>query len=200
MLWNCRAANEVWLASYLMIQKSPSMMADTTELWGFFMECMKPPDIVLTANLMRHMWSRRNDFVFNSKVGPPYCTVQTAWEELELLSSIAEADQLSENGTRSVAKWRPPEQASMKLNWDAALDIKNRKLGIGIIIRHHNGAVVACLSSVEDFHSKAVLAECRALWRALVFSEQLSIDKVTLEGDAQVVIQAAKKEETCSAW
>lgn len=78
MLWNCRAANEVWLASYLMIQKSPSMMADTNQLWGFIMECMKPPDIVLTASIMRHMWSRRNDFVFNSKVGAPYCTVQTA--------------------------------------------------------------------------------------------------------------------------
>lgn len=45
------------------------------------------------------------------------------------------------------------------------------------------------LSLVEDFHSKPILAECKALLRAMMFCMELGIDKVVLEGGAQVAIK-----------
>lgn len=77
---------------------------------------------------------------------------------------------------------------------------EKRKLGIGIIIRDHSGAVVACLSAAENFLSNAILAGSRALGRALIFCEELDLEKDIMEGDTQVVIQNANKEEACTAW
>lgn len=47
----------------------------------------------------------------------------------------------------------------MKVNWDAAMDTKTIKMGIGFIIRDYNGVIVACLSLAEEFHSKPILVK-----------------------------------------
>ncbi|XP_041001550.1 uncharacterized protein LOC121247238 [Juglans microcarpa x Juglans regia] len=76
----------------------------------------------------------------------------------------------------------------VKANWDAALDVKARKMGAGVIIRNERGEVMATCHDQKQNVFEPALAECYALRKAMDFCRDLNFDKVTFEGDAQVVI------------
>ena len=44
--------------------------------------------------------------------------------------------------TRSVQRCEKPPFRVLKFNWDAAVDKKEGKMGIGVIVRDHNGAIL----------------------------------------------------------
>ncbi|GLT55374.1 hypothetical protein SLA2020_285030 [Shorea laevis] len=48
-----------------------------------------------------------------------------------------------------VATWQAPPAGYVKLNWDAAVDEGNRRMGIGVIARDHTGEVVVTVSALN---------------------------------------------------
>uniref|UniRef100_A0A803Q236 RNase H type-1 domain-containing protein n=1 Tax=Cannabis sativa TaxID=3483 RepID=A0A803Q236_CANSA len=44
------------------------------------------------------------------------------------------------------SRWQPPDVEFYKMNLDTALDVVGAIIGIGAIIRNHDGEVVACYS------------------------------------------------------
>lgn len=73
-------------------------------------------------------------------------------------------------------------------------------MGIGIIVRNHTGEAHACLSSLEKFSLQPILAESKALWRAIEFCNEIGLSQVELEGDAQVDIKVVNSEAKSLAW
>lgn len=55
-------------------------------------------------------------------------------------------------------KWKAPVENVVKVNWDAVVSSKNQKMGIGIVIRDANWAVMASLSSFKLFSSQPIVA------------------------------------------
>jgi hypothetical protein len=50
---------------------------------------------------------------------------------------------LRDNTKRAgLVQWRPPPIGAYKINWDAALDSKAERIGIGIIVRDSKGKII----------------------------------------------------------
>lgn len=59
---------------------------------------------------------------------------------------------------------------------------------------------MACLALSKPFFSKPLVAEIRALMRAMVFCVELGIKVVQFEGDALTVVKAISSETENLAW
>ncbi|XP_040992644.1 uncharacterized protein LOC121239461 [Juglans microcarpa x Juglans regia] len=82
----------------------------------------------------------------------------------------------------------------MKANWDAALDQKEGKMGVGIVIRDEHGEVLAAMCGQRHHVHQATTAEILALWRAMEICNDLNLRRVVFEGDAQVVIKGINED------
>ncbi|GLT72939.1 hypothetical protein SLA2020_448330 [Shorea laevis] len=47
--------------------------------------------------------------------------------------------------------WKKPVDGVIKLNWDAAIDERNNRMGVGVIFRDATGAVLASMCSIVPF-------------------------------------------------
>lgn len=72
-----------------------------------------------------------------------------------------------ESKTINMATWARPSVEYVKVNCDASLDIKMRKMRMGVIMRDKYGeALLAIGDSRLNVHTAEVV-ECQALWKAM---------------------------------
>ncbi|XP_042944701.1 uncharacterized protein LOC122278588 [Carya illinoinensis] len=101
---------------------------------------------------------------------------------------------------RKDTKWKPPDEGASKVNFDAAIDKNNYKLGLGIVARNHVGEVLFTLSSSKLFSGNSNMAEAAALWRAMELVLELDVRKVVFEGDANRLIKGVTDVKGNYAW
>ncbi|KAG6678120.1 hypothetical protein I3842_14G064300 [Carya illinoinensis] len=77
-------------------------------------------------------------------------------------------------------KWTAPPPNFFKVNWDAAIDKGNSKLGIGVVIRDSDGSIVTSLCSSMDLDPDPLLGKAEAR-RATSFCAKLGLDDIILE-------------------
>lgn len=70
---------------------------------------------------------------------------------------------------RNAVKWEKPKEGFVKINWDVAVNVQLDKIGVGVVIRDHEGEVLACLSASVDLIRKPVVIEALALRRVSSF-------------------------------
>ncbi|XP_041025440.1 uncharacterized protein LOC121265838 [Juglans microcarpa x Juglans regia] len=107
-----------------------------------------------------------------------------------------------ENGTQQkvtqaarVNRWIAPPLDMFKANWDAAIDKINSRVGIGVIVRNSEGAVMASLCSSMDLFPDPLLGEAIATRRDSSFCVDLGFQHVILEGDSLLVVKAIQIKE-----
>lgn len=59
--------------------------------------------------------------------------------------------------------WKPPVEDYVKVNWDAALNEKENRGGIGVVIRDNHGEVLVSLCGPKKNISNPLVAEMHAL-------------------------------------
>ncbi|XP_041011371.1 uncharacterized protein LOC121255160 [Juglans microcarpa x Juglans regia] len=143
---------------------------------------------------MRGLWMRMNNFIFDNKFMNPSSIIRSARESLEEYHLAEEGLPVSSREWVSrvevIQKWSPPGANSFKVNWDAACNIKQRKMRIGVIIRDENGAATATYCGFKGNVDQPVIAEGFALRKAMELCRDLGLNKVTFEGDAQNIVRA----------
>lgn len=87
----------------------------------------------------------------------------------------------------------PPE--FFKVNWDAALDKGNSKLGIGVVIRDSAGSIIASLFSFIPLTPDPLLGEVVAALRATSLCAELGLHQIIFEGDTLAVVKAVQQKE-----
>ncbi|XP_041020460.1 uncharacterized protein LOC121262109 [Juglans microcarpa x Juglans regia] len=141
-LWKCPAANDVWANGLSGIHKWKREGVDLLTLRGKMMKVLEKATLEEPAVILRKVWLRRNTFVFYNRLTCPRRLLSTAIETLE--------DFKKENGrviTKdqqamvlvNKSKWVRPAADFVKVNWDASLDLKNRRMGMEIISRNEEG-------------------------------------------------------------
>ena len=84
-----------------------------------------------------------------------------------------------------------------KINWDATLDERAGKVGLGVIARDHEGRVLAMQCSIYKHIYNPTMAETLAAWKAVVLGVQLGVICLELEGNAMEVVQGINCASYC---
>ncbi|XP_041009312.1 uncharacterized protein LOC121253353 [Juglans microcarpa x Juglans regia] len=99
------------------------------------------------------------------------------------------------SNAKSVMRWEKPEGRCMKVNWDASLNLKERIMGAGIIVRDENGEALVAIYDQNANVDSPLVAECFAVRMAIELCNELNIHNVVFEGDARIVIEAVQSFE-----
>ena len=102
----------------------------------------KKEEMGMFVIMAKKIWARRNAVIHEDCFQHPNQLIREAKESLELFSGQAREDAVEEttvttnfnNATELQVKWHPPPGGRYKLNWDVALDFKNKLMGIGVVV------------------------------------------------------------------
>jgi hypothetical protein len=153
----------------------------------------------LIATISRQIWLRRNKWVYDGIFTPPAQVVRSARDQIEAFSSAEQSrrEQLVLPRTMMETVWSRPGRGIIKVNWDAALDQRQRRIGMGILARDHDGQVIAAMCSSKPFLLDPVSAEAFAAWRMAGFCGSLGARHIVVEGDALEIVHALRKDSAC---
>jgi hypothetical protein len=193
ILWSCLSAQDVWEECSVRIQKSHSSAIDFLSIMGSLIDKCSNEELQMAILAARLIWHRRNSLVFDGKFMSPQMLLQTAKDQLESFNAANQHVRPQGQGTRRELHipWTKPSLGYIKVNWDAAIEGKRKRI-IGVIVRDHERVVVAMMSGIVDFINDLVTTEALATRQAVEFSQTLGIRKLILEGDALKIIQALR--------
>ncbi|KAK2638080.1 hypothetical protein Ddye_025875 [Dipteronia dyeriana] len=88
--------------------------------------------------------------------------------------------------------WQDPSVGIFKVNCDAALDMNNKLVGIGLVVRDHYSSILAlCAQRIHACYSPLV-AEAVAVLRGINFVLKTGVFPLVVETDALGVVQMVK--------
>ncbi|XP_041004005.1 uncharacterized protein LOC121249359 [Juglans microcarpa x Juglans regia] len=152
----------------------------------------------LASFLMYHLWARRNAFIFQNQFSKPSTVTARAQSELSLFIEYNTVIRSLAEGSASsslIPTWKPPNRPFVKVNFDAAFDKINGRMGMGIVIGDHAGSLKTCLTASRDNIHSVFQAEGEALHRAMSLCLELGMCHVIFEGDAKVIIDAVNSKK-----
>ncbi|XP_040994279.1 uncharacterized protein LOC121245522 [Juglans microcarpa x Juglans regia] len=91
-------------------------------------------------------------------------------------------------------RWKVPSEGFVKANWDAAINLNLRMMGIGVIIWDERGEVLAAYCDQKKYVQQPATTECMALWKAMELGRDLGFNRVIFEGDAHTIVKAVNEE------
>nr|POE91501.1 hypothetical protein CFP56_14609 [Quercus suber] len=168
----------------------------TITIFSICMEKAHNPE--LFAMLTYQIWSRRNKLRLGERVA-----------NLKLINTMAiDALQEFHQANFSPPKpppeqshiiWKPPPSDWVKANFDGAVFKEQAEAGLGFIIRNDRGLVMAALTQSIPLPTSMEMVEVLAARRTLLFAKELGFEKVILEGDFEIAIQAMKNDAFSAA-
>nr|POE89664.1 putative ribonuclease h protein [Quercus suber] len=177
-LWSCKKLDSVWLPQFAILKDATSPNTSFLELMHL---AFKDPSCIETfANTMSLLWMYRNRAAFGEG---GLC--------LEKIPDQARA--LIPRTARSV-RWKPPPPGLVKVNFDGALFSTQSSAGLGLVVRDSAGLVLATLSQEIPLPTSVETVEVIAARRALLFAKELGFERVMIEGDSEIIINAIREQ------
>lgn len=124
--------------------------------------------------------------------GHPNIIVQEAEKLLRQYRRVNDnsSTQVADSNVASPVRWYSPLPEKYKANWDTAVDLKEKRIGIGVIIRDRRGMVFVALSkTIRAIYDPTTIEAVAALY-AIELSRDTGLTKVLLEGDSNIVVMA----------
>ncbi|XP_042958139.1 uncharacterized protein LOC122293700 [Carya illinoinensis] len=90
--------------------------------------------------------------------------------------------------------WSPPSSGSIKINWDAAVDVPQARVGIGLVARDHEGKVLVTKQFLVSCIPDPLLAEALGAFQAASLAKDLEFSPVILEGDALRIVNGINQQ------
>jgi hypothetical protein len=177
------------------IQKLSLVAHDGFHLFEQLMDSLDEDDLIVVIYLLRRLWLRRNATVFRGEFTSP---IQLIQQGLTSLQEYNDANRLPPSSSDSSAptekqRWQKPLPGIIKINWDAAINSQNQRMGVGILVRNDEGAVLAAVCATVPSITDPPVAEAVALWRAVSLGREMNLPSIHLEGDSLEIIQAVKQ-------
>ncbi|XP_050280623.1 uncharacterized protein LOC126721616 [Quercus robur] len=87
-------------------------------------------------------------------------------------------------------QWTPPNFPWYKINTDATVFAVSKSMGIGVVVRDHEGSVVAALSKCMPLPLGPLEAEAKAIHEAVTFAKYIGLQDVIFEIDSAILSTA----------
>jgi hypothetical protein len=198
VLWACPASVDVWQECHRKILKLSLVESDGL---GWVQQLMAKLDtnVLLEAlSVARCIWLRRNGAVFRQGFSDPKQIVTLG---REAVCNFAEANNKAIMGEPDPLviepKWLKPSPGWVKLNWDAAISSSLKIMGVGVVSRNDEGAVLAGLSAPVPYVVDPTTAEVMVAWRAVKLGIEMCYQQIILEGDSMLTVCALNQATPC---
>jgi hypothetical protein len=194
-LWSCPSIQDVWGYGPKKLQKGTEGIQNFTKVFDeYLMERCDLFKIELIVVVAQKIWFHIYGVVYGEAFIHPqqvfreaslflYEFWRTAAKDLAATSSIP---------TESSLLWQSPPTGMYKVNWDAAVDQKNERIGIGIVVRNHEGVVLAERSTTKSVMVKLVLSEVLVGVFMLWMCKKMSFIDIILERDTLQIVNVVK--------
>ncbi|KAM6563586.1 hypothetical protein CsatB_023584 [Cannabis sativa] len=141
--------------------------------------------------LALHATTYMNNYIKATSTQDPIATL-SPHSAVNLLNTAATSTNSAAFKTRPTEgiPWKPPSLHKLKLNVDVAVNTVDKILGVGAIVRDHDGQVVAALSKPIQGCFRSDEMEAKALFHALNWITQLDLEIDYVETDALRVSSA----------
>ncbi|XP_042939343.1 uncharacterized protein LOC122274364 [Carya illinoinensis] len=188
-LWSCSSAMDVWSQGHIFFQKSTLREASFIELYERFTLLCDRELLDLFSVIARSIWLRRNKLLFEGSFLHPNILLRQASQSLEEFK-IAQASKKVKTQVASIhpSRWTPPPSNWVKINWDAAVNVDQGRIGIGLVARDHEGSILATKKLSVPSLAEPVLAEALGAFHAASMARELGLNSVMLEGDALQIV------------
>ena len=192
VLWDYPSAKDVWSMAGGVLQKSHYYGPEFLQVVeGIFRKCGQE-DCAIFAGLARRIWVKCNEVLHRGQFTQPSVIIQLVHKSREEFRLARENDKVpnSESSSPASVGWMAPALGWVKVNWDAALDSKSRRMGYEVVIRDHHGIVRAARSFPQRGLLTPAAAEAQAAIIAIRLCKEGGFTWIHLEGDAKGVVEA----------
>lgn len=155
-------------------------------------------DLLLALSLARMIWLRRNELVFSNQFTSPLILMRQVRESVDFfyVANQQKPPEMVAQGN-GCSHWTPPLPGWLKANWDAALDTRNNRIGVGIVVRDEDGFVKVAHAKSFPYINDSEVAETIGAWQAVSLCYDRGWTGIIFEGDAVNVVGALKKIGHC---
>jgi hypothetical protein len=123
----------------------------------------------------RQIWHRRNSMVFGGSFSSPRALLRVAKDQHDVFSMVAKQTGRQSAGytVKMVIPWQKPPGGTIKVNWDAAVDGRRRRIGMGAIARDSEGSIIAMKCDMVDCICNApTLLNKRRKWKSPIATKR----------------------------
>ncbi|XP_062176144.1 uncharacterized protein LOC133881222 [Alnus glutinosa] len=167
-------------------------------LWKIKVPRLDSEEMELAVIVAHKIWLRRNLMVFGGSISSPSILVKGAKDLLgDFRKSFEEVPNQENESSRAISRWSKPDAEFIKLNWDAALDVWQNRMGVGIIARDELGEVRAALCTALPYIQNPSVAEAFGARRAVEFARERGFSFIVIEGDSREVVLALGNSGDC---
>lgn len=92
-------------------------------------------------------------------------------------------------------RWQPPAERVYKINVDATIFADRDSVGVGALVRDHEGQAIAAVSKRLPSYFPPLIAEAMAMRFAVGFAKDFELCSVVFEGDNLEVISSINKND-----
>jgi hypothetical protein len=164
------AAQDVWGGCRGKLQKCGTEGRDFLQIFKAISQRCDKNDVELFAVVARKIWFKRNGVVHGESFIHPTQLLkeaEIALGEFQRCSSLG--GETRKERVREQICWQPPYEDIIKINWDAALDSCNKRVGLGIIAKDYRGGFLAAINKSLSCDVSPVFAEALAAVHVVMF-------------------------------
>lgn len=199
-LWCCSAANDVWLQSGLRVQKWGRLIHSFFDLMEFLQTGLLVDDALLFCCIAYFIWEQRNKVVFESLVHNPIMVVLRAKNLFTDYSAGCSSGGMIGRNTNRVAvvvqePWKAPMLGWYKVNWAVHRNAKSGSWWSGILVRNHEGQVMAAKVGLLPSFPRGVDPGIGAMIQILSFGLEMGFLDVIIEGPSSFSPDAISKRQ-----
>lgn len=129
------------------------------------------------VGIARQIWLRRNELIHGGPFLHPNIIAQQAIRATEDMQAL-EDDLKSKNAILEVTAattWKASPFGFLKANWDASVDRKRRRVGLGVVIQDHCGKMWVSKCMTRDGILDPMSAEAMVAIVAAQFCKELGM-------------------------